>query len=186
MKQTMLFSLLLLGLTACRKTKEAEKPDTPPVQEKLIDSIHSVALLPEKLIGDTTNNFLGYIGFSQYSDPVNIWTLGNYSSDTIQSSLPRYTMRYVGVADLIDTSTVLSRSDTYEFKMNPQLIGKPIFEIYDYTKLIKTWVVASTYRTSVTAGSPRLTDTASAKELGASCNYYLKKMNSLPIRYKKF
>lgn len=186
MKQTMVFSLLLLGIIACRKTKETENPDTP-IPEKPIDTIHVVALFPENLIGyDTTNNFLGYIGFARYSDSINIWTVGNYSSDTIQSSAPRFTIRYVGGADLVDTSTVLSTNETYVFKMNPQLINKPIFEVYDNGKLVKTWVVATTYRTSVTAGSSKITGEAFAKQTGAACNYYLKKLNSLPIRYKKF
>jgi hypothetical protein len=194
MKQKLIMPLLLLIFVSCKNSRVILVDAAP-----LTDTINRVNLYAFSFNHnqeDTTNNCLASIDFIKYFDN-HKWMIGtpvgDYTADTtlaneaiVDGRIGRkgLTIQYVGAADLIDTSRMISTTSGYGFGVNPQLKGKPIFKVYSNNTVVKTWVMASNDSTNVEVGScPGNIDTALAKKVGTAYNYYLYKLNSFPVKY---
>lgn len=133
--------LLLPFLAACSKSDTTNEPVTPP--EPLIDTVGRIWLTPvnEAQGYDTTNNYISTYHFSKGAAYA---TLAYYIAS---NSSGTHRVRYVGTEPLFHPDSVISRGGILiDFKMNRNLQGKAVFEIYNNGTgtIYKKYVAANT------------------------------------------
>lgn len=113
-------------LAGCSKSDGSGSTPTPTPPETLVDSVGTYWLIPvnDAQGYDTTNNYIGQFHFSKSGN-----TLAYY---TASSSSGTYKVRYVATEPLFHPDSVISRGGSLiDFKINKNLQGKPVFEIYN-------------------------------------------------------
>jgi hypothetical protein len=179
MKTYYLF-LIAAILAACSKSDSGGT--TPP--ESLTDTVGMVWLVPvnEAQGYDTSGNYIATYDFSKgggYS------TLAYYIAS---NSSGTHRIRYAGTESLFHPDSVIGRGGSLiDFKINPNLKGKPLFEVYNISsgQIYKRYV-ASKDSVKIRA-SFSVFDNYSVpnKKIGEAMLYYINVKQNDGIWYRK-
>lgn len=127
MKTFYLFIVVAI-LAGCSKSDGSGSTPTPTPPETLVDTVRTYWVIPvnEAQGYDTTNNYIATFHFGNGS------AYGTIAQYTASSGSGIYKVRYVAAEPLFHPDSVISRGGSLiDFKMNKNLQGKPVFEIYN-------------------------------------------------------
>ncbi len=180
MKTYYLF-LVAAILASCSKS-DGGGGTTPP--ETLIDTVGKVWLVPvnEAQGYDTTGNYVATYQFGKYSG---YSTLAYYIAS---NSSGTHKIRYVGTESLFHPDSVNSRGGTLiEFRINPNLKGKALFEVYNISsgQIYKRYIASKDSVRIIASFSIVDNYSVPNKKIGEAMLYYINTKQNDLIHYRK-
>ncbi|WP_343704754.1 hypothetical protein [Chitinophaga sp.] len=185
------YLVLLAFVVAC--SKGTDKPSSEnEAPEKEIETFHVVHMTSYNLARgfDTTDNYINEFYFLRkernaegYLESKN---LGGYIGSRSEES--KYLIRYTGGQPLFHLDNVIGRGgEGIDFRINPDLKGKTIFEVYDKS----TGQIAKKFVASKDSASIEMSFSiwdnfyVPDKQIGEAFLYYIQKKQTDAIVYRK-
>lgn len=181
------YLILLAFLAACTKDKAPDEE----VTDKISDTVNVIYIRSYNFARgfDTTDNYINDYDFLRKGlnaqNYIETYNLGSYTGSISER---KYHIRYIGEQPLFHPDSVIGRSgEIIDFKINPALNGKAVFEVYDInTGHVAKKYVASKDSTAIHAIFS-LWDNfyVTNKQIGDAFLYYLQVKQTDAITYRK-
>jgi hypothetical protein len=181
------YLIFLAFFAACTKDKAPDE-ETP---YKVSDTVNVIYMRSYNFARgfDTTDNYINDYDFLRKGlnaqNYIETYNLGSYTGSRSES---KYHIRYTGEQPLFHPDSVIGRGgESIDFKINPALNGKTVFEVYD----MNTGQVAKRYVASMDSTAIHVSFSlwdnfyVSNKQIGDAFLYYLRVKQTDAITYRK-